>query len=332
MTRTASSSLQGSSFPSSSTKHDTTRNNVSPVLASIRISKKMDDKRRVCARAMRLLGLGAPTSSAVPSPDRVLNMSPFLQPTSLSKQQDSALFSRLPLEIRLLVYSFVLPESKQVWVRVTPPFPSPARASYTGDAVCIEHFPVRSPPTDLTWTAETTGACCAAPSRGFFGRAQAHKMRPHEDALAMMKTCQRMYLELCQLTSFCFDSMDALSEFASVTAALPIRHVQVVLHTSHLLYCPPARHLIASEEHDGWMLKLNVSWERYLQAVDAVCREMPGLTSVLLSVHPEPRFARLVNEEAVVASLRAFTAAPRVVAEVFGGKGRVVLRGAEMEH
>lgn len=135
------------------------------------------------------------------------------------------------------------------------------------------------------------------------------------------------YIELCQLTSFCFDSMEALTEFASVTAALPIRHVQMVLHTSHLLYYPPARHLIASEEHDGWMLKLNTSWERQLQAVDAVCREMPGLTSVLLSVHPEPRFARLVNEEAVVASLRAFTAAPKVVAEVFGGKGRVVLRG-----
>jgi hypothetical protein len=136
------------------------------------------------------------------------------------------------------------------------------------------------------------------------------------------------YLELCQLTSFCFDSMDALREFASVTAALPVRHVQMVLHTSHLLYCPPTRRFIASEEHDGWMLKLNTSWERHLQAVDAVCREMPGLTSVLLSVHPEPRFARLVNEEAVVASLRAFTAAPKVVAEVFGGMGRVVLRGA----
>lgn len=294
---------------------------------------------------MRLVGLGAPASAPLPSPDRVLDMSPFLEQTSLSEQEGSAFFCRLPIEIRFLIYSFVLPESKQVWARVTPSFVPRARASSTVEAVCIEHFPVRSPQTDLTWIPESPGACCAASSRGFFGRAQAYGMRPHEDALAMMKTCQRMqvpsqppgpmgfpankprYLELCQLTSFCFDSMDALSEFASVTAALPIRHVQMVLHTSHLLYCPAPRYLIASEEHDGWLLKLNTSWERQLQAVDAVCREIPGLTSVLLSVHPEPRFARLVNEEAVVASLRAFTAAPNVAAEVFGGKGRVVLRG-----
>jgi len=180
-------------FPNRQQMHHQPLNDTISQRSDVRTSKKMDDKRRVCARTMRLLNLGAPASAPLPSPDRVLDMSPVLQQTSLSEQKESALFCRLPLEIRLLIYSFVLPESKQVWVRVTPAFPPRVRAS-TGDAVCIEHFPVRSPQTDLTWTAEFPGACCAAPSRGFFGRAQANGMRPHEDALAMMKTCQRMHV------------------------------------------------------------------------------------------------------------------------------------------
>lgn len=179
-------------FPDCQQNTSSTRNDTFSQPSGVRTSNKMDDKRRLCARAMRLLGLGAPASPPLPSPDRVLDVSPFLEQTSLSEQEESLLFRRLPLEIRLLIYSFVLPESRQVWARVTPSFLPRARASSTVDAVCIEHFPVRSPQTDLTWIPESPGACCAAPSRGFFGRAQAYGMRPHEDALAMMKTCQRM--------------------------------------------------------------------------------------------------------------------------------------------
>lgn len=173
------------------TQHQTSNDTLSQP-SGVRTSNTMDDKRRLCARAMRLLGLGTRASPPLPSLDRVLDMSHFLQQNSVSQQEQSAFFRRLPLEIRLLIYSFVLPESKQVWARVTPSFVPRARASSTVDAVCIEHFPVRSPQTDLTWISESRGACCAAPSRGFFGRAQAYGMRPHDDALAMMKTCQRM--------------------------------------------------------------------------------------------------------------------------------------------
>lgn len=72
-------------------------------------------------------------------------------------------------------------------------------------------------------------------------------------------------------------------------------------------------------EMEGWIQKLNASWESQLQEVDKACRRIHGLVSLLLTVHPEPQCKRLVNPQAVISSLRRMvTAAPVVWAEVQG--------------
>ncbi len=62
------------------------------------------------------------------------------------------------------------------------------------------------------------------------------------------------------------------------------------------------------------------SWERKLREVNALCGRISGLTTLLLTVHPEPRFGLYENEEAVLASLRVVRDVPRVDAEILGRK------------
>jgi hypothetical protein len=67
----------------------------------------------------------------------------------------------------------------------------------------------------------------------------------------------------------------------------------------------------------GWERRMDGLWERQLREVDALCRTIPGLGTLLLSVHVTPLFGKLENADAVMASLRIVTAAPRVRVECF---------------
>ena len=61
------------------------------------------------------------------------------------------------------------------------------------------------------------------------------------------------------------------------------------------------------------------AWERELEEVNAACRRVPGLTSLLISLHPEPVYTPFRNLEGVVQSLRRVVdAAPTVRVEVMG--------------
>ena len=65
----------------------------------------------------------------------------------------------------------------------------------------------------------------------------------------------------------------------------------------------------------GWERRMDGLWERQLREVDALCRAIPGLGTLLLSVRATPLFSELENEDAVMASLKTVTAAPRVHVE-----------------
>ena len=66
------------------------------------------------------------------------------------------------------------------------------------------------------------------------------------------------------------------------------------------------------------MTKMVLAWERELEEVNAACRRVPGLTSLLISLHPEPVYTPFRNLEGVVESLRVVDAAPTVRVEVMG--------------
>jgi hypothetical protein len=237
-----------------------------------------------------------------------------------STPQTSLLFTRLPLEIRFRIYSLVMPPHRRLWVR---PAPHDARHGR------LEHFPCSKPPGDTSWIF-ARGRCCTGVNNNFFEHVRANGVQPHEDSLSLMKTCQQMYVpsrilpvlrsvllnhkpryrEMCRLWTFCFDELATMRGFMDMARPLPVRHVQVMLYAHYRLYCDPAGD--DTRTRRGWQRSMNLSWERQLGEVDALCRAMPGLGTLLLSVLATPRFAGLENESAVMASLRAVTAVPQV--------------------
>ena len=117
--------------------------------------------------------------------DHVLGLRPLLRPTSgASRQEQSPFFACLPLELRLLVYDLVLADARLAWARVI---------DTGGGVVVVQHFPTMPSRTQLTWVAGSPSSRNDALG-GFFNRAQATGARPHEGALVMLKTCQRMYV------------------------------------------------------------------------------------------------------------------------------------------
>ncbi len=118
---------------------------------------------------------------------------------------------------------------------------------------------------------------------------------------------------MCRLWTFCFDEPATLRKFTSMARHLPVRHLQVMLYAHHSLYGAMAA---GCGTASAWQRKMDASWERQLQEVDALCRTIPQLGTVLLSVHATPRFIKLENEDAVMESLGTITAAaPRVRVE-----------------
>jgi hypothetical protein len=96
--------------------------------------------------------------------------------TCIAAQDKSPFFTRLPREIRLCIYSLVMPPHRRLWVQ-------PA-------AHGVEHFPCRNLPVDTTRIA-VRGRCCAATSNSFFEHVRANGIWPHQDSLALMQTCQQ---------------------------------------------------------------------------------------------------------------------------------------------
>ncbi|KAK4236800.1 hypothetical protein C8A03DRAFT_16586 [Achaetomium macrosporum] len=197
----------------------------------------------------------------------------------IDTQQQSLLFARLPLEIRFRIYALVLPPHRRLWIRpVSQSAPGPNDDETSG---YLEHFPCNRPPTDTTWASPSWFRCCTQAHNGFFENMAVNGIRPHADSLALMQTCQQVYVETCRLWTFCFDRLDTMRAFTRMTRHLPVRHIQVML----------------------WQRRMAASWERQLTELAELCKEIPQLGTLMLSVHAKPRFSRLENQDAVRRSL-----------------------------
>jgi len=269
-----------------------------------RLARRRTIYGRLSDNAGRLLSslLPEPAKTNPPRPptppfDRILDISRLLrQAMTASDQSHSPFFTRLPLELRSKIYSYVLNPSKRIWLR---PSPHQITKSGRGGSLWIEHFPSQWTPKDL---ARINAGCCAAARTGFFGQVNASDLQPDSDTLALIKTCQKIYLDLCGLCTFCFDDVKTLREITALYAALPIRHVQMVFY--HCL-------------HSNWY-----TWDEDQdpREVDAVCKQLPELQTLLLSIHLEPVNLRMAAQDAICAAdwLKAITAAPTVYVEVLG--------------
>ena len=192
-----------------------------------------------------------------PPLERILDISRLLrQATTASDQRCSPFFTRLPLEIRSQIYSYVLPPGKRVWLRLSP---HQITKSGQGGSLWVEHFPCQRAPKGsiLVHTAGYISSTFCGPARtGFFGQLNAGDLQPHSDTLAMIKTCQLMYVDLCGLCRFCFDNVKTLQEISVLYATLPIRHVQMVFY-----YCLHSNRYTREKikTRERWMLRVNSS-------------------------------------------------------------------------
>jgi hypothetical protein len=134
-----------------------------------------------------------PPLDALPSMrDRLIDVGPVLRRAVSSDQKQSPFFTRLPLEIRYYIYSFVLPEEKRIWARPSQHQKRPPSCDGRTPAV-VDYFPCTTPPLDLTWTApRKRGHCVGRSFTGFFDKVKAHRTQPHMDTLFLMKTCQKV--------------------------------------------------------------------------------------------------------------------------------------------
>ncbi|KAK3350245.1 hypothetical protein B0T25DRAFT_262645 [Lasiosphaeria hispida] len=244
---------------------------------------------------------------------RIFDLKPLINQTDTSPQEDSLFFSRLPLEIRCHIYSFVIPKHRRLWVQRR--LRSGKVPGGPDEDSHIEHFPVRQLPNDMT-CSYTGGVCCLNTFVGFFQHLEGRVVFPHDDSLVLMSTCQRIYLELFPMWTYCFDSLDTMNAFTSITTALPIRHVQIMVYAHHRLYDPTF----------SWTRHTDGEWEKKLERVSAACQRIPGLASVLLSIQPQPQFAFFMNMDAVLDSCRQLTVSSRVHTEILGRQGDQAMR------
>ena len=98
--------------------------------------------------------------------------------------QQSPFFTRLPLEVRFRIYSLAMPQHPRLWVRPA------SRHTFDGR---LEHFPCRRPPEDTAWMAHG-GRCCIPVNNNFFEHVRATGVQPHQDSLALMRSCRQVYV------------------------------------------------------------------------------------------------------------------------------------------
>ncbi len=134
--------------------------------------------------------------------ERVFSTSHLFGLTSCDDQKQSTFFTRLPLEIRYRIYSYVLPENRCLWVRLLdkketlnggPDLPEPrqGRRRAVSNYKYMEHFPCIKKPLDNCFNI-SLASCCSITGKGFWSRVAMGRDVPHRDSLALMQVCEKM--------------------------------------------------------------------------------------------------------------------------------------------
>ncbi|KAH8896657.1 hypothetical protein GQ53DRAFT_818932 [Thozetella sp. PMI_491] len=277
---------------------------------------------------------GAKAGSCQASTDRIFKAQHLLDPAGCHDQRESPFFGRLPIEIRQQIYCLVLQSERQLWVRVVDAKDGAGRGTRTThqqdkaldqdenalNSGCVENFPCTKPPTDMSYTLWPSG-CCVSTAAGFWGKVTVNKINPHQDSLSLMRTCAKVYSELLPLWTFCFDDLDDLDAFAGLACSLahspaPVIHVQVVMYPWPSLYKERDPEAAGVDPGDGTILGsdwMQRAWEEDLSRLNTICRRLPSLGTLQVSLMARPIYLRLRNEVEVIKSVERFvTAAPKL--------------------
>ncbi len=138
------------------------------------------------------------------------------------------------------------------------------------------------------------------------------------------------YIDLLEICTFCFDNLATLREHAGLYRNVKTKHIQLVLHLpSPMIFCRHSGSQFSSGPADPaeykrlgeyWREK-EKEWAGTLDGVDEACRQVQGLETLLLSVHPETVYWPLANERKVLESMERVMKGTgvRVLGEVWEG-------------
>ncbi|KAK1772018.1 hypothetical protein QBC33DRAFT_173100 [Phialemonium atrogriseum] len=147
-----------------------------------------------------------------PSEGLVFDMLPLTNGLNVDDQLDSTFFTKLPLEVRCHIYSYVLPAERRLWVRAAKRSSTahqghsgaPGRAGHSGDEPepqrYLQHFPTATVALDTTYPARL-GSCCSDTGNSFWKCVSLGRFPVHHDSLSLMRTCKQVYVYNIHLTS-----------------------------------------------------------------------------------------------------------------------------------
>lgn len=124
----------------------------------------------------------------------VVCMSLLADETKIDNQERSGLLSRLPLEVRRMIYEEILPSDKQLWIRAVTTGDAKGSQSMKDKSVATEHFehyPVESWAVDALYSRgydwyhggwDSLWQCVDHETLNFI----------HCDSISLMLSCKRM--------------------------------------------------------------------------------------------------------------------------------------------
>jgi hypothetical protein len=130
-------------------------------------------------------------------------------------------------------------------------------------------------------------------------------------------------LELCDICTFCFEDVTALDDCINICPALPFRHLQVVLYPYGWLYnITPSTSAEYEERIRVHRERLILEWKEKVDKLNAACRRVSRLTSLLITLDQGPHSSPLRHPDKVLATLEIVNAAPVVYTEILGYESR----------
>lgn len=134
------------------------------------------------------------------------------------------------------------------------------------------------------------------------------------------------YLELFPLWTFTFDQIKHLEAFAacatmSESMPLPIRSLRMVSYLPIGLYAAKGRGPSGIGRVDlvnrpSYLRVARDTWEADVQRLHNLCRRLPDLGTLRLSVIPNPVYCPFDNEPAILESLKMIQGVPRFIVEL----------------
>ncbi|OIW25408.1 hypothetical protein CONLIGDRAFT_92856 [Coniochaeta ligniaria NRRL 30616] len=271
------------------------------------------------------LDRSAPSTARSTSRGLVVCMSLLADEARTDNQDRSGLLSRLPLEVRRMIYDEILPKERQLWIRAvtTGDAEGPGKARDISAATeHFEHYPVEASAVEAIYCRgydwyhggyESFWECVDHEKLTFV----------HWNSISLMLSCKRIYLELFPLWTFCFTHLDDLEAFAACTATLgsgilPVRTVlfyPTLPPCFYVEYAQISKVKFPRECAFKPCQRHSDQWTADIQRLNRALRQWPELATLSLIMGSARSCSTLADPSHLLESLREIEGPPSIVAK-----------------